>query len=165
MYSRSEAPSPHHTHQTSYALLSRPNCRHLCTPPREPSPSAPANIKCICTRATSPSFQCKVKFDVSLGKMIETGFTFSFDDCNCYMCTKETGVWKSFAKAGMGRRWLMSTAHVITRTRRTEQQTKRWDWQMMEQEQQWNPGWTNQGMIHHHNDHERYDQVPRDNTI
>ena len=37
--------------------------------------------------------ECKVKFDVadvaypvvSLGKMIESGFTFSFDDYKCYM--------------------------------------------------------------------------------
>ena len=37
--------------------------------------------------------ECKVKFDVadvaypvvSLGRMIESGFTFSFDDCKCYM--------------------------------------------------------------------------------
>ena len=27
-----------------------------------------------------------------------------------------------------------------------------------EQKQQWNPGWMNQGMIHHHHDHETYDQ-------
>ena len=39
------------------------------------------------------SVECKVKFDVanvaypvvSLGKMIESGFTFSFDDYKCYM--------------------------------------------------------------------------------
>ena len=38
-------------------------------------------------------FECKVKFDVadvayllvSLGKMIESQFTFSFDDYKCYM--------------------------------------------------------------------------------
>ena len=53
--------------------------------------------------------QCMVKFDVadvahpvvSLGKMIETGFTFSFDDyTTSATCTKATGVWRCFAKAG-----------------------------------------------------------------
>ena len=42
--------------------------------------------------------ECKVKFDVadvaypvvSLGKMIESGFTFSFDDYKCYMQKQPT---------------------------------------------------------------------------
>ena len=47
---------------------------------------------------------CNVKFDVadvaypvvSLGKMIESGSTFSFDDYKCSTCTKTTNVWRSF---------------------------------------------------------------------
>ena len=40
--------------------------------------------------------------------------------------------------------------------------TRRWESLMMEKKQemqQWSPGRTNQGMIHHHHDHEKYDQV------
>ena len=71
------------------------------------------------------SVQCKVKFDVadvaypvvSLGKMIESGFTFSFDDCKCYMHRGNKRV-QIFRKGRifvlrMRRTWLMSTAHMI----------------------------------------------------
>ena len=68
---------------------------------------------------------CQVKDDVaaaaypvvSLGKMIEFGFTFSFcfDNYKCYMHKRTTSVWRSFAKGRifvlrMRRRWLKSTA-------------------------------------------------------
>ena len=61
------------------------------------------------------SVQCKIKFDVadlaypvvSLGKMIESGFTCSFDDCKCYMHRGNKRV-EIFRK---GRhRWQKSTA-------------------------------------------------------
>ena len=50
--------------------------------------------------------ECKVKFDVgdvaypvvSLGKMIESGFTFSSDDYHSATCTKTTNVWRSFER-------------------------------------------------------------------
>ena len=71
------------------------------------------------------SVRCKVKFDVadvaykvvSLGKMIESGFTFSFDDYKCYMHRGNKRV-EIFRKGRifvlrMGRRWLKSTAHII----------------------------------------------------
>ena len=69
--------------------------------------------------------QCKVKFDVadvaypvvSLVKMIETGFTFSFDDYKCYMHKGNRRV--DIIRKGrifvlrMRHRWLKSTAHMI----------------------------------------------------
>ena len=69
--------------------------------------------------------ECKVKFDVadvsfpvvSLGKMIEAGFTFSFDDYKCYMHKDNKRV-EIFRKGRtfvlkMRRRWLKSTAHRV----------------------------------------------------
>ena len=70
--------------------------------------------------------ECKVKFDVadvaypvvSLGKMIESGFTFSFDDYKCYMHKGNKRV-EIFRKGRifvlrMRRRWLKGTAHTVT---------------------------------------------------
>ena len=69
--------------------------------------------------------ECKVKFDVadvaypvvSLGKMIESGFTFSFDDYKCYMHKGKKRV-EIFRKGRifvmkMRRRWLKSTAQMV----------------------------------------------------
>ena len=67
----------------------------------------------------------KVKFDVadvarpvvSLGKMIESDLTFSFDDCKCYMHKSNKRV-EIFGKGRifvlkMRRRWLKSTAQMV----------------------------------------------------
>ena len=69
--------------------------------------------------------ECKVKFDaadvaykvVSLGKMIESGFTFSFDDYKCYMHKDKQRV-EIFGKGRifvlkMRRRWLESKAQMV----------------------------------------------------
>ena len=69
--------------------------------------------------------ECKVKFDVadvaytvvSLGKMIESGFTFSFDDYKCYMHKGNRRV-EIFRKGRifvlkMRRRWLESKAQMV----------------------------------------------------
>ena len=69
--------------------------------------------------------ECKVKFDVadvaypvvSLGKMIESGFTFSFDDHKCYMHKDNERV-EIFRKGRilvlkMRRRWLESKAQMV----------------------------------------------------
>ena len=119
------------------------------------------------------SVQCKVKFDVadvaypvvSLGKMIESGFTFSFDDHKCYMHRRIKRV-EIFRRGRifvlwMRRRWLKSTAHMIAPIDEVA------DEEMGVADDgegaggaEAAPGWTNQGMIHHHHhDHERYDQV------
>ena len=54
---------------------------------------------------------------MSLGKMIESGFTFSFDDCKCYMHKGNQRV-EIFRKGRifelrMRRRWLESKAHTV----------------------------------------------------
>ena len=72
--------------------------------------------------------ECKVKFDVadvaypvvSLGKVIESGFTFSFDDCKCYMHKDNQRV-EIFRKGRifmlkMRRRWLESKAQMVAPT-------------------------------------------------
>ena len=69
--------------------------------------------------------ECEVKFDVanvaypvvSLGKMIESGFTLSFDDYKCYMYRDSKRV-EIFRKGRifvlkMRRRRLKSTAHIV----------------------------------------------------
>ena len=69
--------------------------------------------------------ECKVKFDVadvaypvvSLGKMIESGVTFSFDDCKCHMHKDNKRV-VIFRKSRifmlkMRRRWLESKAQMV----------------------------------------------------
>ena len=69
--------------------------------------------------------ECKVKFDVadvaypvvSLGKMIESGFTFSFDDYTCYMHKGNRRV-EIFRKGRifvlrMRRRWLESKVQMV----------------------------------------------------
>ena len=69
--------------------------------------------------------ECKVKFDVadvacpvvSLGKMIESGFTFSFYDCKCYMHKDNQRV-EIFRKGRifvlkMRRRWLENKAQMV----------------------------------------------------
>ena len=69
--------------------------------------------------------ECKVKFDVadvafpvvSLGKMIESGFTFSFDDYKCYMHKDNKRV-EIFRKGRifvlkLRRRWLESKAQMV----------------------------------------------------
>ena len=69
--------------------------------------------------------ECKVKFDVadvaysvvSLGKMIESGFTFSFDDYKCYMHKGNQRV-EIFRKGQvfvlrMRRRWLESKVQMV----------------------------------------------------
>ena len=69
--------------------------------------------------------ECKVKFDVadvtylvvSLGKVIESGFTFSFDDYKCYMHKGNQRV-EIFRKGRifvlrMRRRWLESKAQMV----------------------------------------------------
>ena len=79
-------------------------------------------------RGLEGNVQCKVKFDVadvaypvvSLGKMFETGFTFSFDDYKCYMHRGNRRV--DIIRKGrifvlrMRHRWLKSTAHMIAPT-------------------------------------------------
>ena len=71
------------------------------------------------------SVECKVKFDVadvaypvvSLGKMIESGFTFSFDDYKCYMHKGNQRV--EISRKGrifvlrMRRRWLESKVQMV----------------------------------------------------
>ena len=54
---------------------------------------------------------------VSLGKMIESGFTFSFDDCKCYM-HKDNQCVEIFRKGRifvlkMRRRWLENKAQMV----------------------------------------------------
>ena len=95
---------------------------------------------------------------VSLGKMSESGFTFSFDDYKCYMHKGNNFRKGRIFALRMRRRWLKSTAHMVAPSMRLL--TRRWESLMMEKEQemQWSPGRTNQEMIHPH-DHERYDQV------
>ena len=69
--------------------------------------------------------ECKVKFDVadvaypvvSLGKMIESSFTFSFDDYKCYMHKGNRRV-EIFRKGRifelrMRRRWLESKVQMV----------------------------------------------------
>ena len=69
--------------------------------------------------------ECKVKFDVadvaypvkSLGKMIESSFTFSFDDYKCYI-HKDNNVSKSLERGRifvlkMRRRWQESKAQMV----------------------------------------------------
>ena len=69
--------------------------------------------------------ECRVKFDVadvaypvvSLGKMIESGFTFSFDDYKCYMHKGNQRV-EIFRKGRifvlrMRRRWLESMVQMV----------------------------------------------------
>ena len=100
---------------------------------------------------------------VSLGKVIESGFTFCFDDHKCHMHSGNKRV-EIFRKGRifvlrMRRRW-KSTAHMVAPIHETADEE--WESLMMEKEQemqQWSPGRTNQGMIHHRHDHERFDQV------
>ena len=68
--------------------------------------------------------ECKVKFDVadvanpvvSLGKMIESGFTFSFDDYKCYMHkgNKRVEIFRKgrIFELKMRRRWLESKVQI-----------------------------------------------------
>ena len=69
--------------------------------------------------------ECRVKFDVadvaypvvSLGKMIESGFTFSFDDYKCYMHKSNRRV-EIFRKGRifvlrMRRRWLKDKVQMV----------------------------------------------------
>ena len=65
--------------------------------------------------------ECKVKFDVahvaypvvSLGKMIESGFTFSFDDYKCYMHKGNRSV-EIFEKVeSLCRRWLKDKVQMV----------------------------------------------------
>ena len=137
--------------------------------------------------------QCKVKFDVadvaypvvSLGKMIETGFTFSFDDNECYMHKGNRRV-EIFRK---GRVFCVTNEAQVAeehgshdrahRRGRDARSSRRRDGnggrqgahRMMGQEQQLEHGWTNPGTTHHHHDHGRFDRVrcdqerkPHDNT-
>ena len=112
--------------------------------------------------------ECKVKFDVadvaypvvSLGKMIESGFTFSFDDYKCYMHKGNQRV-EIFRKGRvfvlrMRRSWLRPLIRWLQ---------KKWKLMKMEKEQELqerNHVRMNLEMNHHHHDHEKYDQVQYD---
>ena len=88
--------------------------------------------------------ECKVKFDVadvaypvvSMGKMIESGFTFSFDDYKCYMHKGNQRV-EIFRKG----RILMEKAQELQERNHVRMKLE---------------------MNHHHRDHEKYDQVQYD---
>ena len=103
--------------------------------------------------------ECKVKFDVagvaypvvSLGKMIESSFTFIFDDYKCYMHqdNKRVEIFRQgrIFVLKMRRRWLKSTAHMVAPI--DEIADEKMVSLMMEKEQ-WTHVRTSQVMIHHH---------------
>ena len=105
---------------------------------------------------------------VSLGKVIESGFTFSFDDYKCYMHRGNKRV-EIFRKGRifvlrMRRRWQKSTARKIAPIDEIA------DEEMGVADDEEGAGGAEAavepGMIHHHH-HERYDQEQKlcDNTI
>ena len=86
---------------------------------------------------------CKVKFDVadvaypvvSLGKIIESGFTFSFDDYKCYMHKGNQRI-EIFRKGRifvlrMRRRWLKDKVQMVA-----PKEEKKWKLMTMEKEQE-----------------------------
>ena len=115
----------------------------------------------------------KVKFDVadvaypvvSLGKMIESGFTFTFDNCKCFMHKGNQRV--EISRKGrifvlrMRRRWLESKVQMVAPI--DEVAKKKWKSMTMEREQEvqeQNHVRMNLEMNRHH--HEKYDQVQYD---
>ena len=94
-------------------------------------------------------WECKVKFDVadvaypvvSLGKMIESGFTFSFDDNKCYVHKGNRRV-EIFRK---GRIFVLRMKLMMMMEKEQEVQER-------------NHVRMNLGMNHHHHDHEKYDK-------
>ena len=126
--------------------------------------------------------QCMVKFDVadvaypvvSLRKMIETGFTFSFDDHKCYMhkCNRRVEIFRRgrIFVLRMKRKWLKSgiVAPIdgLSRCGKiemgvTEESTGVND-RTAAAEAAVAVRWTNLETIHHHHDHVRSDRVQRD---
>ena len=116
--------------------------------------------------------ECKVNFDVadvaypvvSLGKMIGSVFTFSFDDYKCYMHKGNQRV--EILRKGrifvlrMRRRWWKARFKWLRPLMRLLK--KKWKLMTMEKEQEMqeqNHVRMNLEMIHHHHDHEKYDQV------
>ena len=113
--------------------------------------------------------ECKVKFDVadvaypvvSLGKMIESGFTFSFDDYKCYMHKDNQRV-EIFRKnrifvLKMRRKWLESKAQMVAPIDEVADEEMEVD-DMLEKDQEMqeqNHVQMSQETIHHHRDHER----------
>ena len=120
--------------------------------------------------------ECKVKFGVadvaypvvSLGQMIESGFTVSFDDYKCYMHKGNQRV-EIFRKGRifvlrMRRRWLESKVQVVAPIDDVAEEEMEID----------DDGEGARGaraepradepveMNHHHHDHEKYDQVQHD---
>ena len=105
--------------------------------------------------------ECKVKFDVadvanpvvSLGKVIESGFTFSFDDYKCYMHKGNQRV-EIFRKGRilvlrMRRRWLESKVQMVAPIDEVAEAEIEID----------DDG---EGVRMNHRDHEKYDQVQHD---
>ena len=104
---------------------------------------------------------------VSLGKMIESSFTFSFDDYKCYMHNGNQRV-EIFRKGRifvlrMRRRWLESKVQMIAPIDEVAEEEMDIDDDEKEQEvQEQNHVRTNLEMNHHHHDHEKYDQIQYD---
>ena len=114
--------------------------------------------------------ECKVKFDVadvaypvvSLGKMFESGFTFSFDDYKCYMHKGNQRV-EMFRKGRifvlrMRRRWLESKVQMVAPIDEVAEEEMEID----DDGEERNHVRMNLEMNHHHHDHERYDKVQYD---
>ena len=114
----------------------------------------------------------KVKFDVadvacpdeSLGKMIESGFTFSFDDYKCHVHKGNQRV-EIFRKGRtfvlkMRRRWLESKAQMVAPIDEVAEEEMELMTMEKEQEvQEQNHVRMYLEMNHHHHDHEKHDQV------
>ena len=138
-------------------------------------PSHGSRVVPLELRSPEGRVECKVKFDVadvaypvvSLGKMIESGFTFSIDDYKCYMHRANKRV-EIFRKGRnfvlkMRRRWLKNTAHMVPPIDEIADEEMEVDGDGEGTgEARAGPRADEPGDDPPHHDHERYDQVQHD---